>query len=216
MEPTTRSAPPAPARSGSLLVVSAPSGAGKTSLVRALLEREPQMQLSVSFTTRVARPGEIHGHDYEFIDRHEFERRRQAGEFLEWAEVHGSLYATSRHWIERRIAAGVDIVLEIDWQGAIQVQRLYPEAVAVFIAPPSMEVLRERLTVRGQDSGAVIERRLSAAAAELKQAHLFEYVIINQDFARALDNLFTIVEAARLRYPKQKARHPAIFAALGV
>ncbi|MFP5405921.1 MAG: guanylate kinase [Gammaproteobacteria bacterium] len=208
--------PPAPARSGSLFVVSAPSGAGKTSLVRALLERQPQMQLSVSFTTRAARPGEADGRDYTFVDRSEFERRRLAGEFLEWAEVHGSLYATSRNWIERRIAAGVDIVLEIDWQGALQVQRLYPQAVGVFIAPPSIEVLRERLTVRGQDSAAVIERRLDAAEAELKQAHRCQYVIINQEFARALENLLAIVEAARLRYVNQKARHPAVFAALGI
>ena len=184
--------------------------------MRALLERQPQMQLSLSFTTRPARAGEIDGHDYLFVDAEEFERRREAGEFLEWAQVHGSLYATSREWIERRIAAGEDIVLEIDRQGALQVQRLYPQAVGVFIAPPSIDVLGQRLVVRGQDSAAVIERRLDAAEAELKQAHHFQYVIINQDFACALDDLVTIVEAARLRYTNQRARCPDVFAALGI
>ncbi len=204
------------ARAGSLFVVTAPSGAGKTSLLRALLADAPLMQLSVSFTTRAPRPGEIDGRDYFFVDRPEFERRREAGEFLEWAEVHGNLYATSRTWIEGRIEAGVDIVLEIDWQGATQVQRLFPDAIGVFIVPPSIGVLRERLTQRGQDSVEVIEQRVAAAQAELRQAHRFQYVIINQDFASALADLRTIVQAARLRFAKQQARHPATFAALGV
>jgi len=203
-------------RPGSLFVVAAPSGAGKTTLVHALLADAPLMQLSVSFTTRPPRAGEVDGRDYLFVDAAEFERRRDAGEFLEWAEVHGNLYATSRLWIEDRIAAGVDIVLEIDWQGAVQVQRLYPDAVGVFIVPPSIGVLRERLTQRGQDDAVVIERRVAAAEAELKQAHRFQYVIINQDFASALRELRTIVDAARLRFSKQQARHPATFAALGI
>ncbi len=205
-----------PPHPGSLFVVAAPSGAGKTSLVRALLEEAPLVQLSVSYTTRPPRPGEVDGRDYFFVDRAGFERRRDAGEFLEWAEVHGNLYATSRPWIEDRIAAGVDIVLEIDWQGAVQVQRLFADAVGVFIVPPSTAALRERLTRRGQDSPEVIERRVAAAQAELKQAHRFQYVIINQDFATALGDLRTIVAAARLRFPKQQARHPATFAALGI
>src|SRR5690606_20218877 len=158
-------------RAGSLFVVAAPSGAGKTSLVRALLDREPRMQLSVSFTTRAPRPGEIEGRDYFFVDAAGFEQRREDGEFLEWAEVHGNLYATSRRWIEERMAAGVDIVLEIDWQGAVQVQRLYPDAVGVFIAPPSIQALHERLVARGQDNAEVIAQRVTAAEAELKQAH---------------------------------------------
>ena len=203
-------------RPGSLFVVAAPSGAGKTSLVRALLADAPLMQLSVSFTTRAPRPGEVDGRDYFFVDAAGFERRREAGEFLEWAEVHGNLYATSRAWIEDRIAAGVDIVLEIDWQGAVQVQRLFPDAIGVFIVPPSIGVLRERLTQRGQDTAEVIERRVAAAEAELKQAHRFQYVIINQDFASALADLQTIVDAARLRFTKQQDRHPATFAALGI
>lgn len=203
-------------RPGSLFVVAAPSGAGKTSLVRALLADAPLMQLSVSFTTRAPRPGEVDGRDYFFVDAACFERRREAGEFLEWAEVHGNLYATSRAWIEDRIAAGVDIVLEIDWQGAVQVQRLFPDAIGVFIVPPSIGVLRERLTQRGQDTAEVIERRVAAAEAELKQAHRFQYVIINQDFATALAELRTLVEAARLRLSRQRARHPATFRALGI
>ena len=203
-------------RPGSLFVVTAPSGAGKTSLVHALLADAPLMQLSVSFTTRPPRPGEVDGRDYVFVDQSGFAQRRDAGEFLEWAEVHGNLYATSRAWIEDRIAAGVDIVLEIDWQGAVQVQRLFPDAVGIFIVPPSISVLRERLTQRGQDSAEVIEARVAAAEVELKQAHRFQYVIINQDFASALENLRTIVSAARLRFTKQHARHPATFAALGI
>jgi len=203
-------------RAGSLFVVAAPSGAGKTSLVRALLADAPLMQLSVSFTTRAPRPGEVEGRDYFFVGQPEFEQRREAGEFLEWAEVHGNLYATSRTWIEGRIEAGVDIVLEIDWQGATQVQRLFPDAIGVFIVPPSIGVLRERLTQRGQDSAEVIEQRVAAAQAELRQAHRFQYVIINQDFASALADLRMIVQAAHLRYAKQHARHPATFAALGI
>lgn len=203
-------------QAGNLLVVAAPSGAGKTSLVRALLAERPTMQLSVSFTTRAPRPGEVDGRDYVFVDAADFARRREAGEFLEWAEVHGNLYATSRAWIENRIAAGVDIVLEIDWQGAVQVQRLFADAIGVFVVPPSIGTLRERLMQRGQDGPEVIERRLHAAEAELKQAYRFQYVIINQEFASALGDLRTIVEAARLRYSRQHARHPDTFAALGI
>ncbi|HEY0879159.1 MAG TPA: guanylate kinase [Zeimonas sp.] len=201
---------------GSLFVVAAPSGAGKTSLVRALLADRPLLQLSVSFTTRTPRAGEVNGRDYHFVGRAEFEERREAGEFLEWAEVHGNLYATSRRWIEERMRAGVDIVLEIDWQGAVQVQQLFPDAIGIFIVPPSIDALRERLEQRGQDSTEVIERRVAAARAELKQAHRFQYVIINQDFATAHAELRTLVEAARLRLSRQRARHPATFCALGI
>ncbi len=205
-----------PDSAGSLFVVAAPSGAGKTSLVRALLTDRPLLQLSVSFTTRAPRAGEVNGRDYHFVDRSDFEARREAGEFLEWAEVHGNLYATSRRWIEERICAGVDIVLEIDWQGAVQVQQLFSDAVGIFIVPPSIDALRERLEQRGQDSAEVIERRVAAARAELKQAHRFQYVIINQDFATALAELRTLVEAARLRLSRQRARHPVTFRALGI
>lgn len=205
-----------PEPAGSLFVVTAPSGAGKTSLVHALLVDHSLLQLSVSFTTRAPRAAEKNGRDYHFVDRTEFERRREAGEFLEWAEVHGNLYATSRRWIEERIRAGVDIVMEIDWQGATQMQQLFPDAVGIFIVPPSIEALRERLEQRGQDTREVIERRVAAARVELKQAYRFQYVIINQDFAVALAELRTLVEAARLRLSRQRARYPATFRALGI
>jgi guanylate kinase len=203
-----------PLRSGSLFVIAAPSGAGKSSLVNALLEDRPGVELSISRTTRAPRPGECHGREYWFIDRAEFERGRDAGEFLEWAEVHGNLYGTSRVWIEERMAAGADIVLEIDWQGAAQVQTLFPDAVGIFIAPPSIEALRERLTRRGQDSPEVIERRMAAARGELQQAWRFQYVIINQEFAEARSQLVSIVDSARLRFDRQHARHPQWFAEL--
>lgn len=199
---------------GSVFAVVAPSGAGKTSLVRAMLEQRPRMELSISFTTRAPRPGERDGVDYHFISDADFQRRREAGEFLEWARVHDNHYATSRAWIASRVAAGRDIVLEIDWQGATQVRGLMPETVGVFIAPPSVETLRERLVRRGQDSPAVIERRVAAAREELAQAHRFDYLIVNQDFDLALRELLAVVDAAGLRFPRQRARHPALFQAL--
>lgn len=201
---------------GCLFIVVAPSGAGKTSLVRALLGQRPGVELSISFTTRAPRPGEQDGVDYFFIDRAEFERLRDAGEFLEHAEVHGNYYGTSRRWIESRMAQGADILLEIDCQGAHQVLQLFPDAVGVFIAPPSIAELRERLLRRGQDSPEVIERRLFAARDELRQAGDFEYVIINQDFATALQQLLAIVDVARLRFAKQRARHSSLFDDWGV
>ncbi|MFT3804514.1 MAG: guanylate kinase [Burkholderiaceae bacterium] len=200
---------------GSLFVVAAPSGAGKTSLVHALLERRPAIELSISYTTRAPRPGEVDGRDYRFISPAEFDRRRSAGEFLEWAEVHGNLYATSRRWIEERTHAGADILLEIDCQGAVQVQRLFPDAVGIFIAPPSIEALRERLIGRGQDAADVIERRVAAAASELQQAGKFQYVIINQDFDVACKQILAIVDAAALRFAQQRSRHPLLFRQLG-
>lgn len=199
---------------GSLFVVMAPSGTGKTTLVRALLQARPGMELSVSYTTRAPRDGERNGVDYHFVDRPEFERRRDAGEFVEWAEVHGNLYGTSRNWLAQRMAQGHDIVLEIDCQGARQVAVLFPDAITIFIAPPSVQALRERLEGRGKDSAEVIERRIRAAHDELKQAHRFQYVIINQDFATALAQLASIVDAAGLRFAKQQARAPALFARL--
>lgn len=198
-------------RAGSLFVIAAPSGAGKTSLVRAMMDAHPQVEVSVSFTTRAPRPGEIDGQDYHFISRPEFERRRDAGEFLEWAEVHGNLYGTSREWIAHRMDQGRDIVLEIDWQGAEQVMNLFADAVGIFIAPPSLETLRERLQHRGTDSDAVIEQRMAAANGELEQAWRFQYVIINQDFATALKQLSSIVDSAGLRFAKQRARTPELF-----
>ncbi len=207
-------ATPSTIGAGSLFVIVAPSGAGKTSLIAAMLAERPAVELSVSFTTRAPRPGEVDGRDYHFVDRVEFERRRDAGEYLEWAEVHGNLYATSREWIARRIAAGRDLVLEIDWQGAAQVRALFPDAIGVFIAPPSLEALRDRLVRRGQDSAAVIEGRMASARSELQHAGGFQYVIINQEFATALRQLVSIVDCAGLRFDKQRAREPQLFARL--
>ncbi len=201
---------------GSLFVIVAPSGAGKTSLVRALLEHQPGLAVSVSFTTRAPRPGERDGIDYFFVDQQEFESRLAAGEFLEWAQVHGNSYATSRRWINEQVGAGSDILLEIDWQGAMQVRAAFPDTVGIFIAPPSIAALRERLTSRGQDSETVIEQRVAAAKTELREAGRFEHVIINQEFAIALKQIEAIVEAARTRYEQQRARNPALFGALGI
>ncbi|UCE31112.1 MAG: guanylate kinase [Burkholderiales bacterium] len=201
---------------GSLLVISAPSGAGKTSLVRELLAACPSFRLSVSFTTRAPRPGEVDGQHYLFVDRAGFERRRTEGEFLEWAEVHGNLYGTSRRWVAEQLAGGADLLLEIDYQGAAQIRSAFPDAVTVFVLPPSREALAERLRTRDQDSDEVIQRRLAAASEEMTHAAEFEYVIVNQEFAVASLELVSIARAARLRTHKQRARKAALFGRLGV
>ncbi|NBS95929.1 MAG: guanylate kinase [Betaproteobacteria bacterium] len=201
---------------GSLLIVAAPSGAGKTSLVRHLLQARPKVRLSVSFTTRPPRPGEIDGRDYFFVDQARFEALRDAGQLLEWAVVHGNLYGTSRAWIEAQMDEGNDIVLEIDWQGAAQVMGDFSSAVGIYILPPSMAALRERLIGRGQDAAEVIERRLAAAKTELEQAYRFQYVIINQDFNAAAAELIAIADVARLRFDRQLAAEPALFRDLGI
>ena len=192
---------------GNLFVIAAPSGGGKTTLVNALLERERQIRLSVSYTTRAPRPGEIDGVHYHFIDEERFEALTAAGEFLEHARVHGNWYATSATWLKAQVDAGHDVLLEIDWQGAAQVRRLIPSAVHVFILPPSLALLKERLEKRGQDAPAVIARRLEAAREEMRHCGEFDYVIINQDFAAALDDLAAVVRATRLRGAQQRARH---------
>jgi guanylate kinase len=197
----------APPASGCLFVLAAPSGAGKTSLVAALLEREPGLRLSVSYTTRPPRPGEQDGVHYHFVDETRFRALEVAGEFLEHAHVHGNWYATSATWLRDQVAHGHDVLLEIDWQGAVQVRRLIRDAVLVFILPPSPASLRERLEKRGQDSVEVIERRLEAAREEMRHCGDFDYVIMNQDFARALDDLLAIVRAARLTTKRQLVRH---------
>ena len=192
---------------GTLFIVSAPSGAGKTSLVRTLLEADPGIRLSVSFTTRAPRPGEVEGLHYQFLDRNTFEAMRARGEFLESAEVHGNFYGTGRRWVENRLAEGSDILLEIDWQGAAQVRRLAPEAVTVFILPPSLETLAQRLALRATDSDAVISRRLEAARGEIAHVDEFDYVILNKDFDVASADLRAIVRSERLRRTAQLARH---------
>jgi len=199
---------------GNLFIICAPSGAGKTSLVNALLEREPDLELSVSYTTRAPRQGEVEGRDYCFVSRESFLAMASRGEFLESAEVHGNLYGTSQRWINVRRATGRDILLEIDWQGATQVRRLIPEAVGVFILPPSLEVLRRRLTARGQDSPEVIEHRLSNARAEIGHVEEFDYVIINQTFEIAVVDLVSIVRAQRLTVTAQLTRHQELINAM--
>lgn len=201
---------------GQLLIVIAPSGAGKTSLVRHLLAERTGLRMSVSTTTRPPRPGERDGIDYHFTTPQAFQRQRAAGEFLEWAEVHGNFYGTSRPWILERLQAGDDIVLDIDWQGAAQIRSQFPEAVSVFIAPPSLDELRRRLTARGQDQQEVIERRLTAARGELAHARDCQYVIVNQDFAVAAREFCSILDALRCSYDRQRDRHAALFAELGM
>jgi guanylate kinase len=202
--------------SGSLFMVVAPSGAGKSTLVNALLAQEPSIKLSISFTTRQPRPAEQHGREYYFTSVDDFLKRRGAGEFLESAEVHGNYYATSRLLIEEQMKAGTDVLLEIDWQGAQQVKKQFPHAVGIFILPPSIAALEERLHKRGQDDPHVIARRLLAAGGEIAHASEFEYVIINQEFASALSELTAIIKATRCRFAQQAARNTSLFAQLGI
>lgn len=201
---------------GSLFMVVAPSGAGKSTLVNALLEQEPAIRLSISYTTRAPRPKEQHGREYFFTDAADFLARRATGEFLESAEVHGNYYGTSRLKIAEQIAAGADLLLEIDWQGAQQVKKQFPDAVGIFILPPSIDALEQRLKKRGQDDDHVITRRILAAGGEIAHASEFEYVIINQDFATALSELCSIVKATRCRFMQQAARNASLFAQLGI
>lgn len=199
---------------GNLYVVAAPSGAGKTTLVRLLLEGQQDIRLSISYTTRDPRPGEENGREYHFVDTSEFRAMIERHDFLEWAEVHGNFYGTSQKWIADQLAAGVDVLLEIDWQGAQQVRSLFPAAIGIFILPPSMEELTSRLTGRGTDSSGVIARRLAAAQAEMRHVGEFDYVIINDQLAQALDDLRAVVRASRLSLAAQRARHAALFARL--
>ena len=202
--------------SGSLFVIAAPSGAGKSSLVNALLAREPAIKLSISCTTRAPRPGEAHGREYFFLDEQDFVERQQRGEFLEHARVHGNYYGTSKLMVEEQTRAGQDVLLEIDWQGAQQIRLQYPKAVGIFILPPSLAALEERLRKRGQDSDEVIARRMQAASSEIAHAPEFEYVIINADFEIALSQLTAIVQASRCRFPQQAERNRHLFAAYGI
>lgn len=191
---------------GNLFIVSAASGAGKSSLVKALLERDPEIQLSISYTTRPPRPGEVDGVHYHFSDVATFQDMLARGEFLESAQVYGNYYGTSQPWIEAQRRAGRDILLEIDWQGAAQVRRLIPEAIGLYILPPSLDELRRRLTGRGTDSEEVIARRLAAAREDISHALEFDYLVVNDQFDQALDELLTIVRAARLGVRPQGER----------
>ena len=196
---------------GTLFIVTAPSGAGKTTLVSGLLERDPLVRLSVSYTTRAPRAGEVNGQHYHFIDVPGFRALRDKGEFLEWAEVHNNYYGTSKRWLEEQIRAGRDILLEIDWQGAQQVRKVFPKAVGVFILPPSVEELERRLRGRGTDSEDVISRRVLGARGEMRHVAEFDYVIINENLPAAIEDLVAVVRASRLRYANQEARQPAFF-----
>ncbi|MCK7594487.1 guanylate kinase [Pseudomarimonas salicorniae] len=195
---------------GNLFIVAAPSGAGKSSLVNAVLEIEPTISLSISFTSRGARPGERHAQHYHFVSKDEFETMIAAGEFFEHAVVHGDYKGTARQSVEPQLAAGRDVLLEIDWQGARQVRAKIPEAITVFILPPSRAALDERMRKRGQDSEAVIQQRLAAAREEMSHLHDFDYVIVNEDFDAAVQEMRSIFIASRLRRAQQLERHAAL------
>ena len=197
--------------SGNLIVVSAPSGAGKSTLVNAVIAEDPGLRLSISHTTRPPRPGEQNAREYHFVDTASFEAMAARGEFLESARVHGNLYGTSRGWIEETRSRGLDIVLEIDWQGARAVRRIFADAVTVFILPPSVEELERRLRSRGKDSETTIRERLDNAAEEIEHGGEFDYVIINKNFEEAKKDLAAIVRAARLKTARQAALHPELF-----
>ena len=199
---------------GTLYIVAAPSGAGKSSIVNAVLARDPNISLSVSFTSRPARPGERDGEHYHFVGDAEFEAMVEAGDFFEHARVHGDWKGTARQSVEPQLSAGRDVLLEIDWQGARQVRAMVPEAVGVFILPPSRAALDERMRKRGQDSEEVIQRRLAAAREEMSHYGEFDYVIVNEDFDTAVGEMCSIFTASRLRRDAQVARHAMLISAL--
>jgi guanylate kinase len=199
---------------GNLFVVAAPSGAGKSSLVKALMELDSRVQPTVSHTTRAPRGQEKHGREYFFASAQEFDAMVLGDAFVEWAHVHGQRYGTSKKMIEERMAQGADVILEIDYQGALQIQKMYANAVLIFILPPSWEELRSRLERRGEDTADIIELRLQNAAIEMAQAPEFDFVIINEVFDRALFDLKAVVHAQRLKYHVQRRTRPDTFQAL--
>ncbi|TLX58877.1 guanylate kinase [Stutzerimonas nosocomialis] len=199
---------------GTLYIVSAPSGAGKTSLVKALVDAQPQVRVSVSHTTRAMRPGEVDGVNYHFVTREDFLERLERNEFLEHAEVFGNLYGTSQRWLEQTLEEGYDLILEIDWQGAQQVRRLMPQARSIFILPPTQDALRQRLTNRGQDSDEIIERRMREAVSEMSHYVEYDYLVINDDFAHALADLQAIFRANQLRQATQQQRYGSLLSQL--
>ena len=196
---------------GLLIVITAPSGAGKSSLIAAALKADPALRLSVSYTTRAPRPGEQDGREYHFVDEKTFVSMLGRAEFLESAEVHGYRYGTSEVAINRELAARHDLILEIDWQGAQQVRRLYPDCIGIFILPPSIEELERRMQKRGQDAEAVIRRRMAVAKDEISHSPEFDYAIISKDFDEASQDLLAIIRAARLGTARQLSLHPEIF-----
>jgi len=199
-----------------MLMIVAPSGAGKSSLVDALLQADAGLKLSLSTTTRAPRSGEVDGKNYRFVSKEEFIQEKEQGHFLESAEVHGHFYGTSKPWIDSQMEAGSDVVLEIDWQGAQQIRKLIPSAQWIFIFPPSINALEERLRKRGQDDKATIARRLAAAHVELLHAHEADYIVVNDSFDQALLDLKHILDSSRLRSGPAMARNPALLRRLGV
>lgn len=199
---------------GTLYIVAAPSGAGKSSLVNAVLSRESGIALSISFTSRKARPGERHAQHYHFIGKEEFETMIGKGDFFEHALVHGDYKGTAKQSVEPQLAAGKDVLLEIDWQGARQVREKLPDAISIFILPPSKDALETRMRNRGQDSEEVIRQRLANAREEMSHYNEFDYVIVNENFDAAVSELRAIFQAQRLKYDAQKERHAALIQAL--
>ena len=199
---------------GNLFIISAASGAGKTSLISALLEKDAHLKLSVSHTTRAPRPREVDGVDYHFVGDVEFLQMLGEAQFLESAEVHGARYGTSQSAVEAPLKAGFDVILEIDWQGAAQVRSLYPQAVSIFVLPPSIEALEQRLNSRGQDSAETIAKRVAAARAEMAHVSEFDYVTINEDFNDALQDISAIIRTQRLAILVQLQRHASLIQTL--
>ena len=201
---------------GTLFIVTAPSGAGKTSLVQALIEREQQLRVSVSHTTRAKRPGEEDGVNYHFVDEAAFTEMLRTGSFFESAQVYGNHYGTSQLWVNEQLEAGLDVILEIDWQGAVQVRNLDPKACSIFILPPSLKTLKIRLLDRAQDDAETIEKRMSEAVAEISHVAEANFVVINDDFDTALEDLCAIIRSCRLTMKYQETNQAALFASLAV
>ncbi|MBD2857522.1 guanylate kinase [Spongiibacter sp. KMU-158] len=199
---------------GTLYTISAPSGAGKTSLVAALLKEMNGIQVSVSHTTRASRPGEVDGVNYHFVSTEQFQQMLAQSAFLEHAQVFDNFYGTSQQWVESTLSKGIDVILEIDWQGAEQVRKLMPDTVSIFILPPSRQALRERLTQRGQDDETIIARRMADAVAEMTHFVEGDYLVINDDFNTALNELKQIIACQRLQLSRQQIRHQSLLAEL--
>ncbi|MEX0964000.1 MAG: guanylate kinase [Pseudohongiellaceae bacterium] len=199
---------------GTLFIVTAPSGAGKTSLVKALIEQEQRLRVSISHTTRAKRPGENEGVNYHFVNKAEFMEMLQAGAFLESAEVYGNHYGTSQQWVNAQLESGLDVILEIDWQGAVQVRNLNPKACSIFILPPSLETLKTRLLDRAQDDTETIEKRMNEAVAEISHVAEADFVVINDDFDTALMDLSAIIRSSRLTVKYQEGNQATLFASL--
>ncbi|AYQ56722.1 Guanylate kinase [Bathymodiolus thermophilus thioautotrophic gill symbiont] len=197
-----------------LFIIAAPSGCGKTSLVKALIEKTQNLCVSVSHTTRVARPGEIHGKNYFFVDKDEFDAINDNDGFIESACVFDNYYGSAKQTVKDLLAADQDVILEIDWQGARQVEKSFPNIISIFIIPPSIEALRERLTGRGQDDAAIIERRMQDAVSEMQHYNEFDYLVINDDFETALDDLSNIIHSQRLDTEQQFSKHQTLLASL--